>query len=226
MSKIVIFFFFSTIALFLFFIFLNPNQVLIRPLVYRIFPTPTQIPTPTPPIATNTPSPTLTPVSTLQNVIESQGEGDTFPWGIAQQLDEHTWTMKIELDPNMSTPQELLEALNNYRQVHGSATLEWNQTLADYAQSRAQFFTDQKGLDSHAGFQDFLDNQDGFTKLGFRGLGENASYGYRLSGVHLIEWIYAGDQPHNQNQLNPDWHYVGIGIKETASCLIFASDRI
>lgn len=210
-----------------FFLYFNSNQSLIRPYISRIFYYPSVTPTPTfIPASTATPTTIPTPIPTLQNVIPNLSEGDTFPWGIAQQIDEHTWTMKIEQDPVMSTPQELFQALNAYRQVHGSSILEWNQTLADYAQSRAQFFVDQKTLDSHAGFQNFLENEDGFNKLGFRGLGENASYGYRLSGVHLIEWIYAGDEPHNKNQLNPDWHYVGIGIVDTASCLIFGANRI
>jgi len=56
-------------------------------------------------------------------------------------------------------------------------------------------------------------------------LGENISYGYRLEGVHLIEWMYAGDKPHDDNQLDSKWDHVGIGVKETATCIIFATAR-
>jgi len=147
------------------------------------------------------------------------------PWGIAQQIDEHTWTMKINQDPVMATPREIFNALNEYRRVKGVSQLTWDDKLAGYAQTRAQFFSQQKKLDGHAGFQDYLENQNGFEVLGFTWLGENASYGYRLTGTHLIEWIYAGDEPHDQNQRNTRWAFVGVGVDGTASCLIFGAGK-
>jgi len=147
------------------------------------------------------------------------------PWGIAQQIDEHTWTMKINQDPVMATPKEIFNALNEYRRVKGVSQLTWDDKLAGYAQTRAQFFSQQGKLDSHAGFQDFLENQNGFEVLGFNWLGENASYGYRLTGTHLIEWIYAGDEPHDQNQRNTRWAFVGVGVDGTSTCLIFGAGK-
>lgn len=126
----------------------------------------------------------------------------------------------------MAGPKEIMAALNEYRRRYGSAILMWDDKLATYAQSRATFFVGNKGLDEHKGFVNFLNNEDGFNKLGFTALGENASYGYKLSGVHLIEWIYAGDKPHNDNQLNKDWAYVGIGTAGTATCLIFGTGKM
>ena len=134
--------------------------------------------------------------------------------------------MKIKPDPQMATPQDIFQALNEYRRTYGSSVLTWNTKLADYAQSRAKFFVANKGLDSHQGFNNYLTNDNGFDQLGFTALGENASYGYRLNGVHLIEWIYAGDEPHDQNQKDNRWAYVGIGVNGTASCLIFATGKI
>jgi uncharacterized protein YkwD len=68
-------------------------------------------------------------------------------------------------------------------------------------------------------------NNDGFGKLGFSSLGENSSYGYLLEGVHLIEWVYAGDAPHDNNQLNSEWSHVGIGVNGTATDLIFGGRK-
>ena len=79
-------------------------------------------------------------------------------------------------------------------------------------------------MDQHLGFNDFVQNQDGFNKLGFTALGENISYGYKLNGVHIIEWMYAGDQPHNDNQLDNRWNYVGIGVDGLATCLILVPE--
>jgi uncharacterized protein YkwD len=97
--------------------------------------------------------------------------------------------------------------------------------LGNYAQERAKYLNSIKTVDKHVGFNDFLENQDGFNKLGFNLLGENISYGYRLNGVHTIEWMYAGDKPHNDNQLNNRWDHVGIGVDGLATCLIFGTGK-
>jgi len=38
--------------------------------------------------------------------------------------------------------------------------------------------------------------------------------------------MYAADKDHNQNQLEPRWTHVGIGIDGVATCLIFGKDKI
>ncbi|MBI5126953.1 peptidoglycan-binding protein [Candidatus Roizmanbacteria bacterium] len=147
-------------------------------------------------------------------------------WGKAKQISEHSWTMNIGYDAKMATPGEIFEALNNYRIKHGRNSLNWDDRLANYASQRAQYFTSIDNLDEHAGFNEFLKSEDNVRSLGYYWLGENSSFGYRLEGVHLIEWIYAGDQPHNDNQLNPDWTHVGIGVDGYQTDLIFAAQPI
>ena len=169
-----------------------------------------------------TPMPTLTPIAVRKIVIPVD---DGQPWGVAKQLDEHTWKIKVAQEATMATAGEIFKALNNYRVSRGSSALTWNTKLADYAISRSKYFNKIKNLDGHKGFADYLNNQNGFEKLGFNQLGENASFGYQLSGVHLIEWVYAGDEPHNKNQLNTIWGYVGIGVDGTATALIFGTGR-
>lgn len=174
-------------------------------------------------IPTSIPSPII---PSPRQVIQSKPTDTPEPWGVARQIDEHTWTMKIGEDPIMATPSEILSALNEYRQRYGSQILTLDSKLTDYAQSRVDYFVQIKGLDSHAGFNLYLKDEDGFNKLGFTFLGENISYGYRLNGVHLIEWLYAGDDPHNKNQLDTKWDHVGIAVKGTATCLIFATGKM
>lgn len=151
---------------------------------------------------------------------------DTTPWGVARQIDEYTWTMRIQMDEKMGTAREIFEALNVYRKVQGTGPVEWDDKLAEYALSRAKFFSEIKSTDSHKGFIDKLKDNQGFADLGFGGLGENASHGYRLEGVHLIEWMYASDEGHNTNQLNPRWTHVGIGVDGVSTALIFGKDKI
>lgn len=167
-------------------------------------------------------TPTSTPIKPKNNNTSDNGE----PWGVAKQVDEHTWSMKVGEDSTMATANEILIALNDYRNNHGSQKLSLDSKLTAYAQTRADFFNTNKDLDGHKGFNDFLDNQDGFNKLGFNWLGENASYGYKLNGIHLIEWVYGGDQPHDQNQLDTKWDHVGIGIKNTSTCIIFGTGKM
>lgn len=149
----------------------------------------------------------------------------TSPWGVAQKIGDHTYTMKFTPDTRMSTVQEIFDALNAYREKYGARPLRWDISLSNYAQSRADFFQKQGTLDQHAGFTRFLHEQDGFTKLGFNNVGENAAYAGPLLGVHLIEWIFGGDEEHNSNQTNPSWEYVGIGTNGIAVDVIFGANK-
>jgi uncharacterized protein YkwD len=160
------------------------------------------------------PTPTPTPVPATQ------------AWGMAKQIGEHTWTMNVGSDARVGSTQEIFVALNAYRQRHGVGVLSWDNGLGNFAQSRADLFNTRGNTDTHAGFTDFINNQDGFKKLGFMSLGENSSFGYHVEAVHLIEWIYAGDAPHDNNQLNPQWSFVGIGVNGVATDLIFGGNRI
>jgi len=148
---------------------------------------------------------------------------DNEPWGVAKQIDDVTWTMKVGEDERMGTPQEVFEALNNYRQQYGRGKLVWDQNLANFAQERANFFDLAKSTDKHAGFKACMEKEECSSKLGRDYLGENSAYGYKLYGVHLIEWIFAGDEPHNSNQLNTRWIYAGVGVKGLGVDIIFGT---
>lgn len=160
--------------------------------------------------------PTPTPLSNL----------DDNNWGVAKKIDTHTYTMRLQADSRMGTPVEILDALNKYRQQHGRGVLAWDDKLANFANTRAEYFSQKNNLDNHAGFMDYLNNQDGFKKLGFSNVGENSSIGFTLESVHIIEWVYAGDAEHNNNQLNNDWHFVGIGVSGNATDLVFAGNEL
>lgn len=180
------------------------------------------------PMATISPTPKVKktiPTLTIKKIIYPTPTPDNKPWGVSQQIDEVTWTMKVGQDEEMATPREIWEALNEYRKIHGSQILNWDIKLGDYAQIRAELLNSNKTTDKHEGFSNFVNNEDGFNKLGFTALGENISYGYKLSGVHTIEWMYAGDKPHNDNQLDNRWNYVGVGVGGLATCLIFGTGK-
>lgn len=148
---------------------------------------------------------------------------DNEEWGVAKQISERTWRMKVGQDQRMATAKEIFEALNVYRQRHGRNSLQWDDRLATYALSRAKYFTQIQNLDEHKGFEEYVRDENNLETLGFWLVGENASYGYKLEGVHLIEWVFAGDEPHNKNQLNPQWTHVGIGVDGYNVDIIFGA---
>jgi uncharacterized protein YkwD len=162
----------------------------------------------------------------LKKVVVVTPIPDNEPWGVSKQIDEVTWTIKVGEDEKMATTKEIFEALNEYRRRYGSQTLTWDEKLGNYAQNRAVYLNSIKNVDKHEGFNNFMENEDGFNKLGFTMLGENISYGYKLNGVHIIEWMYAGDKPHNDNQLDNRWNFVGIGVDGLATCLIFGTGKM
>lgn len=142
-------------------------------------------------------------------------------WGIQKQVSEHTWTMKMGSDPQMTTVPELYEVLNNYRVRHGANPLEQDEKLTSLAQLRAHQLAALGGGDEHAGFSEYMKDPDNVQKLGYNNVSENYSFGYRLNGVHIIEWAYS-DPPHDQTQKNPKWTRVGVAVEGTITVLIFA----
>lgn len=146
-------------------------------------------------------------------------------WGVAQKIGEHTYTIRVGQDDRMATAEEIVTALNNYRQVNGRGTLSWDDKLGAYANTRADLFKSRGSTDAHAGFNDYLDNHDGFSQLGFSRLGENSYFGGPLYGVHLIEWVFAKSPDHNANQLDAGWTHVGIGVNNTAVDIVFGGRK-
>ncbi len=169
-------------------------------------------------VATLAPSP--------KPAVKKTQPADTRPWGVAQQIDDVTWTMKIGEDERMATPQETLQALNAYRERHSAGPLTWDDRLASFASDRAKHLNFIKTTDKHKGFIEYVESEDNVRALGFWSLGENSGYGYKLIGVHQIEWIYASDEGHNKNQLNTAWSHVGIGIQGLAVVFIFGGSKI
>lgn len=206
-----------------FFFLLSVAGTAILSIVPLSIPTPTAAPELTP---TSTPKLTLTPTPLGNKSKTLEASRTEEIWGVAKQIDDNTWTMKIGGDQKMAAAQEILEALNSYRLRKGVGTLAWDEKLTGFAQKRAETFVSIGGLDNHAGFNDYFKDEQGLRDIGFWGAGENSSYGFQMEAVHLIEWVYAGDPPHDNNQLDPGWTHVGIGVKGTATNIIFAKEKM
>ena len=169
----------------------------------------------------NLPKPQIRKVAENTEIVVPLEQLTPEEWGVAKQIDDVTWTIKVGQDEQMGTPKEILAALNVYRNRHAANSLEWDTNLASYAQERAAYFASIKGLDQHKGFIEYTKSEENMRKLGFWGVGENASYGYTLEATHLIEWVFAGDEPHDKNQRDTQWTHVGIGVEGSGVAIIF-----
>jgi len=170
-------------------------------------------------------NPQLTPTPASKIIIPKPAP-DSDPWGVAIKIGEHTYKIKVQNDTVMGTPDEILQALNNLRARNNVQQLKKDDRLCSYTEVRAQYQNSLGKTDAHAGFIDFLENQDGFRKLGYARVGENSSYGYILSGVHLIEFVYMQSPEHNTNQLNPAWDHACAGASGYATNLVFATSPL
>lgn len=169
---------------------------------------------------------TVTPIYQKKRSSTPTNNTPTGDWGVAQKIGEHTYTIRVGQDDHMGTAREVVDALNNYRQTQGKGLLAWDDKLGSYAQQRADLFKQIGSTDAHAGFNDFLDNHNGFSELSFNRLGENSYFGGPLFAVHLIEWVFAKSPEHNANQLDAGWSHVGIGVTDTAVDLVFGGGKI
>ncbi len=179
------------------------------------------VPAPTPIVTTAIISSTAT---TNSDPFANDPDLKDAAWGQAVQVSETGYRMKVGFDPIMAEPKETFQALNLYRYTKGKSNLTWDDRLAKYALERATYIC-QNGSDGHAGFSDYVENQEGYKTLGFYSLGENMSTHMKFTGTHLIEWMYAADPAHDGNQLG-DWSHVGVGIYDDCSVLIFGNDMI
>jgi len=149
----------------------------------------------------------------------------TIPWGTTEKVDEHTYRTYVGDDEVMSTADELHVAMNKYRVAHGAGELVVSDTLCRLADMRIAQLVAIGGLDSHKGFKDYLANDSNWDNLpGFRSVGENNSYGYRLSGTHLIEWVFDADEEHRSNQQNPKWNRICTRISDTIVEIVFGQE--
>lgn len=194
---------------------------------YRIF-TAISTPMPTPNISTPTPTmpqPTVTPVSPTSVPTIIVEESPKKEAAVKVEGSQYGYTMDVKDDDVMATASEIFDALNRYRASKGVGSLSWNDALSGFAKQRSDYFA-SNGLDEHRGFLDYVNNPDNRKSLGFWALGENASKDYKLNGTHLIETAFAGDAPHDNNQLNNGWSDVGIGVSGTSVDLIFGGSRM
>lgn len=173
------------------------------------------------PMPTRIPTPTITKRIAKKSVIQPSTE-----WGVAKEIEEGTYTIKVGSDASMGSPQEVFAALNAYRATNSRSALTWDDGLGKYAQSRADYINSIQTTDKHAGFNHFLEQEDGFNTLGFYRLGENSYYGGPLSGTHVIEWVFAKSPGHDANQKDTDWTHVGIGVTNSTVNLNFGGSKI
>ena len=183
-----------------------------------IYPAPTLKPILTE--ASSSASPSATPASVAKVI-----EPDKPTKVLAAVTKKQTESSKVVID-NPKSIQNILDALNSYREKRGISKLSLNPTLAEYAKFRVSHFVNISSIDNHEGFKSFIQNEDGFNKLGFMSLGENSGNGNFSDGTDLVEKFYGSHGPHDQNQLDPKWTHAGIAVSGNFTDFIFGANKI
>ena len=119
-----------------------------------------------------------------------------------------------------SNSQDLLSAVNSFRNKNGLGRLSSSNTLCSIAQNRVNENAALGQLDDHAGFDKYFKGQ-----TEFKGMGENLHWAtYRETAEEIIENGWANSPGHKANMLDSKWQY---GCGELAgtyfSSFIFAS---
>jgi uncharacterized protein YkwD len=143
----------------------------------------------------------------------------------AEKIDDVTWKVhNIQNDDKMASASDIVNAINSYRGSHGLSNLSVDGYLSTYAQERASLFARNGSLDSHAGFNGFMDN-GGFDKAGFNSLGENSAFlSGPMNGDKIVRDLFGADASHDNNQLD-NWTHVGVGVDGNAVNVNFGKGK-
>ncbi len=194
----------TAILLFIWSFFPKPTHLISIPTtkLQQIASTSATVPLPTPPVTNPNPVPKV-------------------PWGTTEKLGEGLYRTYVGQDQRMGTPEEILTALNIYRRNHGVGEVRSDNNLCQLATWRAASQQKAGDLDGHQGLKDYMNDPKHWQELDIKAIGENASYGYILSGTHLIEWVFDSDVEHRETQLNPKWNLACAGVASVTVDILF-----
>lgn len=126
---------------------------------------------------------------------------------------------KIPTPPPHISEDQLMQALSDYRQSQNRTHLVKEESLCVYARKRVEehqvryltLKSDEKPLDSHAGFERDAANESLFKDTNFPALAENLAYlpGY-ATATQIIEWGWDSSTPHRNAQLSNDWTHACV----------------
>lgn len=142
-----------------------------------------------------------------------------FTWSV-EKVDEHITKISIPPDDRMSTGEELNTAMNSYRNAHNLTAVQATEGICSIAQSRANEQSANNGLDSHAGFNKYVQNQSEFTRMGEVLFGGNQPQ----YGVHIVEFGWDRSLTgHKEAIQDPSWRFGCGAISGYYAVFIFGS---
>jgi len=112
--------------------------------------------------------------------------------------------------------ENLAYRINNYRIWEKLDVLEFDNRIFDTASDRCDYCIDL-GEVSHDNFSDVV---DALQPLGLKHFGEILASGFNTEKGALNG--FKNSKEHNAIMLNPNWKYIGVGIKDKVYCVIFA----
>lgn len=180
-------------------------------------------------------------VATTVETISSEFTGITVvviaePRGVTAVLPSSTPQVTKPALPPVSD-QEVIDALNNYRHVHGVHSLDVNDHLCAYAEKRVGDLVAYGGLDNHQGFkEDFADPEkvpEALKDYPAGKIGENLAHQFCRNmttgdsfvagtGTAIIEWCFdSSTKGHREAQLSSEFHNVCVRHADGMYVVIF-----
>lgn len=158
-----------------------------------------------------TPSPITTPVVNGTGTPIKQA-GFVYD-GTCRKIDEKTTRCNNAPDSRMSTPEELFQAVNQYRIIHNLNPVQKDDTLCYIAQSRANEMQKVGQLDEHEGLKKYFDEQEVIQNIGEVMYGSSDGPGQPILGVHIVEWGWDRSVTgHKEALQDSKWQYGCAGI--------------
>jgi uncharacterized protein YkwD len=142
-----------------------------------------------------------------------------FQWTV-EKINEHETALSLPPDPRMSTPDELFEAINEYRRANGISLIQKSDSLCTIAQKRAEEQLANGSLDDHAGFEKYVNSQNEFSTMGEVLFGGNQPQ----YGVHIVEFCWARSLTgHKEAIRDTNWQQGCGGIAGYYAVFIFGT---
>jgi uncharacterized protein YkwD len=121
--------------------------------------------------------------------------------------------------PYVPSSGELTQAINSYRQSHGSPSLAWESGLAAFAQAQAGYFDSKNGFVKDDGYSQII--YPLIPSINTFVTGEIDAIGVTGTATHIVVEVFGANPTQNSNQLNPKWTHVGIGVSGRTIIVVF-----
>jgi uncharacterized protein YkwD len=120
---------------------------------------------------------------------------------------------------SVPSAQELFNALNSYRQVHGVASLTWESNIAAFAQAQASYFGETNSFTKDDAYRQRIAPYT--SAINSFVTGETNLIGTTGTATHIINDVLGGSSSYSSLMGATRWTHVGIGVSGKAIVIVY-----